>query len=170
MLASLNSLLDFLGRAECKVKSLRCQRQTYLAEEKELSKGEYLRLLAAAKDRPQICLVMQTICATGIRVSELRYFTVDAVRRSEVSVRCKSNIRTILIPGDLKKMLLNYAMKNNIVQGAVFVTRNRKPLDRSYIWAQMKRLCRAAGVDHGKVLPHNLRKLFARTFSCRLYC
>lgn len=164
MLASVNSLLEFLGLAECKVKNLRCQRQTYCAEEKELSKAEYLRLLEASKKQEQLNLVLQTICGTGIRVSELKYFTVEAVRHGEVLVRCKSKIRTILVPRKLKNFLLKYAKKRGISAGAIFVTRSGRPLDRSNIWAQMKRLCVAANVNPSKVFPHNLRKLFARTF------
>lgn len=164
MLASLNSLLDFLGWGDCKVKSLKIQRQTYCAEEKELTKAEYLRLLEASRNQPQLNLIMQTICGTGIRVSELKYFTVETVRRGEIVVSCKSKTRTILLPGKLKKLLLEYAKKNKIQSGAVFVTRNGKPVNRSNIWAQMKRLCENAGVKPSKVFPHNLRKLFARTF------
>ncbi|MBQ8551418.1 MAG: tyrosine-type recombinase/integrase [Clostridia bacterium] len=164
MIASLNSFLDFLGVADCKVKTLRIQKPTYLTEEKELTKDEYKRLLAAAKHKEQLNLVIRTICATGIRVSELKYFTVEAVRNGEVSVKCKSKTRTILVPGDLRKLLLSYAHKHGITDGVIFVTRNRKPLDRSYIWAQMKGLCEGAGVNPSKVFPHNLRKLFARTF------
>lgn len=164
MLASVNSFLTFLGWGDCKVKNLRCQRQTYCTEEKELSKEEYMRLLEASKKQVRLNLVLQTICGTGIRVSELKYFTVEAVQHGEVSVRCKSKIRTILVPGKLKKKLLQYVKKNNITTGPIFVTRSGKPLDRSNIWAQMKRLCEAAGVKSSKVFPHNLRKLFARTF------
>lgn len=164
MLASVNSLLDFLGRGDCKVKNLRCQRRTYCTEDMELTKAEYMRLLEASRRQEQLNLVIQTICGTGIRVSELRYFTVEAIRRGEITVRCKSKTRTILIPGKLKKLLLNYAAKKNIQSGAVFITRNGRPLDRSNIWAQMKGLCKAAGVKPSKVFPHNLRKLFARTF------
>ena len=109
MLASLNSLMDFLDWTDCKVKNLRCQRQTYCAEDKELSKVEYMRLLEAAKGREQLNLVLQTICGTGIRVSELRYFTVEAGSRGEIVVQCKSKTRTILVPGKLKKLLLRYA-------------------------------------------------------------
>ncbi len=166
MLASLNSFLDFLGAADCKVKTLRIQKKTYMAEEKELTKEEYKRLLSAAKSKEQLNLVIRTICATGIRVSELKYFTVDSVRNGEVSVKCKSKTRTILVPGDLRKILLSYANKHGITDGVIFITRGGKPLDRSYIWAQMKGLCKTAGVNPTKVFPHNLRKLFARTFYC----
>jgi integrase len=166
MLASVNSLLDFLGWTDCKVTNLCCQRQTYCAEDKELTKAEYLRLLEASKPREQLYLVIQTICGTGIRVSELKFFTVEAIQRGEVTVRCKSKTRTILVPGKLKKMLLHYAKKRGIRCGTIFITKNGNPLDRSNIWAQMKRLCHAAKINPSKVFPHNLRKLFARTFYC----
>lgn len=164
MLASLNSLLEFLGWEDCRVKSLKLQRQTYCAEDRELTKEEYMRLLDTAGNQPRLKLVLQTICGTGIRVSELKYFTVEAVRRGEIVVQCKGKTRTILLPGKLKKLLLNYAKKEKILSGIIFVTKNGRPLNRSNIWAQMKRLCEAAGVKASKVFPHNLRKLFARTF------
>lgn len=164
MLASLNSFLIFLGLPECRAKSIRQQRQTYCAEDKELSRGEYLRLLEAAKGQPQLRLVMETICATGIRVSELRFFTVEAVRQGEVTVDCKSKTRNIFVPGKLRKLLLKYAGQRGITRGSIFLGRTGKPLDRSAIWAAMKRLCGKAGVKGSKVFPHNLRKLFARTF------
>ena len=164
MLASINSLLDFLGLQNCKVKNIRTQRQTYCAEDKELTKGEYLRLLSASKKNEQLNLVIQTICGTGIRVSELQYFTVEAIRRGEVTVDCKNKTRTILVPGKLKNILLNFAKRRGITTGAIFVTRTGKPLNRSNIWAAMKKLCESACVKASKVFPHNLRKLFARTF------
>ena len=164
MLASLNSLLGFLGWQDCRVKSIRQQKLTYCAEDQELTRPEYLRLLAAAKQKPQLRLVMETICGTGIRVSELRFFTVEAVRRGEVIIRCKGKVRTILVPGKLKKLLLDYAGRRGIRAGTVFLDCRGNPLNRSVIWAQMKALCRAAKVKAGKVFPHNLRKLFARTF------
>ena len=164
MLASVNSFLAFLGWYDCKVKNIRLQRQTYCAEEKELTKAEYFRLLEASKGNKRLNLVLQTICGTGIRVSELRYFTVEAVRHGEVTVNCKSKTRTILIPGKLKKLLLNYARQKHITVGAIFVGKSGKHIDRSSIWRQMKQLCKCAGVKASKVFPHNLRKLFARTF------
>lgn len=164
MLASINSLLDFAGWADCKVKSIRQQRQIYLAEEKEITKAEYMRLLAAANKNLQLQLIMQTICGTGIRVSELRYFTVEAVASGEVNVDCKSKNRRILIPGKLKKLLLAYAKQQKLTAGPIFVNRSGKAMNRSYIWAQMKALCESANVNPSKVFPHNLRKLFARTF------
>ncbi len=164
MLASVNSLLDFLGLSGCKVKNIRIQQQTYCAEDKELTKAEYLRLLEASKKNEQLNLVIQTICGTGIRVSELRYFAVEAVKHGEVTVDCKNKTRTILVPGKLKKLLLNYAKQKHITTGAIFVGKSGRSLDRSNIWRQMKQLCKAAGVKESKVFPHNLRKLFARTF------
>lgn len=164
MLASVNSLLEFLDLPNCKAKNIRTQRQTYCTEDKELTKAEYLRLLAASKKNEQLNLVIQTICGTGIRVSELRYFTVEAIRYGEVTVDCKSKTRTILVPGKLKNILLNYAKRRGITAGAIFVTRAGKTLNRSNIWSSMKKLCETAGVKPSKVFPHNLRKLFARTF------
>lgn len=164
MLASLNSLLIFLGWEGCKVKNLKVQQQTYCPEERELTKSEYRRLLDAAESQPQLRLVMETICGTGIRVSELRHFTVEAVRAGEIKIRNKGKIRTILIPGKLKKKLLAWAGKSGIQSGVIFITKNGRPLDRSNIWSKMKQLCQAAGVKASKVFPHNLRKLFARCF------
>ena len=164
MLASINSLLDFLGLSHCKVKNIRMQHQIFCTEDKELTKAEYLRLLAASKKNEQLNLVIQTICGTGIRVSELRYFTVEAIKHGKVTVDCKNKTRTILVPGKLKNLLLNYAKRHGITAGLIFVTRTGKPLDRSNIWSAMKRLCEFAGVKSSKVFPHNLRKLFARTF------
>ena len=162
MLAGVNCLLEFLGLAELKVKSMRTQKQTYCTE--ELTKGEYLRLLGAAGKNTQLYFVLQTICATGIRVSELRYFTVESLKQGQITVDCKNKTRTILIPGKLKNMLLNFAQSRAIKTGPVFVTKTGRQLDRSNIWSAMKKLCEKAGVKASKVFPHNLRKLFARTF------
>jgi len=164
MISSVNSLLHFLGWDDCKVRLLKMQRQTYCEEEQELTKAEYLRLLKAAQMKPQLKLVLQTICGTGIRVSELQYFTVENVKRGEVIVTCKGKRRVIMIPGKLQNLLLNYAKKQKIYTGTLFLTKRGKPLHRSSIWAQMKALCEAANVNSRKVFPHNLRKLFARTF------
>ena len=164
MLAALNGFLDFLGWHDCKIKVVRTQRKIYCAEEKELTKTEYLRLLAASKNQPQLNLIIQTICATGIRISELQFFTLEAIKRGEVRVRCKNKTRLIFVPGSLRTRLMNFAKQHNVTTGAVFVTRSGKPLDRSNIWTQMKNLCQKAQVNPKKVFPHNLRKLFARTF------
>ncbi len=164
MLASVNAFLEYLDLRKYKVKNIRTQRQTYCSEDKELSKGEYLRLLEASKKNEQLNLVIQTICGTGIRVSELQFFTVEAIRAGQVTVACKNKTRTILVPGKLRKLLLNYVKRKQIVSGTIFVTRSGAPLNRSNIWSAMKKLCEAAGVKASKVFPHNLRKLFARTF------
>lgn len=164
MLAAVNNFLTFCGLTDCRVRLCRMQREIYQRAERELSRAEYLRLLRAAEGDRRLWLLMQTICSTGIRVSELNYFTVEAVRRGEVSVACKNKSRKILLPGKLQKLLLRYARAIGITGGVIFRTRNGKPLDRSNIWAAMKRLCARAKIDPGKVFPHNLRKLFARTF------
>lgn len=163
MLAAVNSLMQFLEWQDCKVKTVRVQRKIYCREEKELTKAEYLRLLDAARDQ-RLNLILQTLCSTGIRVSELKYFTVEAVKQGEVIVRCKNKTRTILIPIQLKKRLLAYAKSKKIKGKQIFITNTGKPVDRSNIWTQMKKLCQEAEVNPEKVFPHNLRKLFARTF------
>ena len=164
MLAGVHNYLDFAEIPECKVKILKVQKETYSTQEKELTMAEYKRLVHAAERNERMKFVIETICATGIRVSELRFFTLEAVKQGEVIVQCKNKIRKIFIPKSLKKLLIKYARKRNIESGPVFITRGKKPLDRSYIWAQMKKLCAAAGINPKKVVPHNLRKLFARTF------
>lgn len=164
MLASVNSLLDFLGLASCKVKNMRLQQQTYCTDNKELTKAEYLQLLKSSQKNKQLNLVLQTLCGTGIRVSELQYFTLEAIQCGEITVSCKSKTRSILIPSKLRNLLLDFAEQNHITYGTIFKGKNGKPLDRSNIWRQMKKLCKDAGVMESKVYPHNLRKLFARTF------
>lgn len=166
MLASINSLFSFLGWHELKVKSLKFQRQVFCSEEKELTKEEYVRLCKTAerKHNVRLSLILQTICATGIRVSELEFITVEAVRRGEATVSLKGKMRSIFIVRDLQKKLLRYIAKQNLSSGAVFVTRTGKPLCRTNIWREMKNLCREAEVNPQKVFPHNLRHLFARVF------
>lgn len=164
MLASINSLLTYLNWADCKVKTVKQQKQTYCSADRELSKAEYMCLLKAAAQKPQLKLIMQTICGTGIRVSELQFFIVEHVHQGKIVINCKGKNRTILIPGKLQKLLLEYAKKEKIRSGAIFLSQNGKPVSRSYIWSQMKKLCLTAGVNPRKVFPHNLRKLFARTF------
>lgn len=163
MLAALNGFLRFTGRQECCVKPLRIQRQLFLEEQKELSRAEYQRLLRAAAGR-RIALVIQTICSTGIRVSELEYITVKAVKEGKSVVHGKNKTRVIFIPGRLQSMLKRHIRRTGIKDGAVFVSRNGKPLNRSNIWRDMKQLCRQADVLPEKVFPHNLRHLFACTF------
>ena len=171
MLAAVNGLLEFLGRGECRVKFLKVQRRLFREADRELTRPEYERLLAAARarGRERLALLMETLCATGIRVSEVRYLTVEAARRGRAEISLKGKIRTILIPGKLCRKLLQFAKKNKTASGEIFLTRNGTSLSRRQIWAELKRLCRHAGVEPSKVFPHNLRHLFATTFyrACR---
>ena len=166
MIAALNSFFRFVGRQDLCVKQFKIQRQAYCPEEKELTRAEYLRLLAAAdqKRNERIKLIIQTICGTGIRVSELRYITVESLNKGEAVVNCKGQTRRIFIVSELKKKLLRYVKEQHIVSGTVFVTKKGVPISRNSIWKQMKSLCEIAGVASSKVFPHNLRHLFARTF------
>jgi len=164
ILSSINSYLDFIGRTDCKVKTIKQQRRVFCAAEKELTKKEYEKLLQAAKNKPRLCLLMQTICATGIRVSEHRFITVEAVQQGYAEVRLKGKHRTVLLPRELCKALLKYAKQKGIKSGSIFVTASGKPLNRCNIWAEMKKLCQTAGVSREKVFPHNLRHLFARIY------
>ncbi len=166
MLASLNSLFSFLGWSDCKVKSLKLQRQIYCSEDKELTKAEYMRLVNTAKRKgnERLNLLLQTICGTGIRVSELQFITIDAIKNGEVIVSCKGKTRSVFIVRDLQKKLLRYAAEQEIRSGAVFITRTGKPMNRTNIWREMKKLCEQANVNPNKVFPHNLRHLFARVF------
>jgi len=166
MLAALNAFLRFVGWNDLCVKQFKVQKEAYCSEEKELSKAEYTALVRTAeqKKNERLSLVVQTICGTGIRVSELQSITVEAVRRGEAVVSCKGKTRKIFIVKALQKKLLRYAVEQGITTGILFVTKNGKPLDRSNIWRQMKELCEEAGVSPEKVFPHNLRHLFARTF------
>jgi len=163
-LSSINSYLKFSGRGDCCVKTIRQQRQTFLSADKELSKQEYSRLLDAAGRDHRLCLLMQTICATGIRVSEHRFITVEAAKRGYAEVRLKGKHRLVLIPAKLCRMLLQYAKRCKIKQGSIFITARGRPLNRCNIWAEMKKLCCTAKVSREKVFPHNLRHLFARTY------
>ncbi len=163
MLIALNCFLRFIGLQDCCVKSLKIQRQIFSREDKELTKAEYQRLVKAAGNT-RISLVIQTICGTGIRVSELQYITAEAVRAGKAVVNCKNKTRVIFIPTSIQKMLQPYMKKSGITAGTVFVTRNGKPLNRRNIWRDMKFLCERAGISPNKVFPHNLRHLFARTF------
>ena len=166
ILASLNSFFDHNGWHEIKLKNLKIQRRIFCQSEKELTKAEYEKLLQAAKDKKneRIYLVMQTICATGIRVSELSYITAEAVKCGQAQVKLKGKIRMIILNKDLCRVLKKYMQEQGITQGCVFVTRNGKPLDRHGIWKAMKDLCESAGVSKEKVFPHALRHLFAKTY------
>ena len=166
MLAALNSFFRAIGRQDCRVRQVRVQYQTYCSEDRELSAQEYAALVRTARQqgRARVALLLQTICATGIRVSELSAITVEAARKGVAVVRCKGKLRRVLLPSRLQSKLLRYARRHRIAYGPVFVTRTGQPLDRSNIWREMKSLCRTAGVDSAKVFPHNLRHLFARSF------
>ena len=166
MLAALNHYLRFLGRLDSCVKPLKIQRRIFCDEEKELTRTEYLRLLQAAKNQKnqRLSLVIQTICGTGIRVSELRFITVEAVQAGKAVVSCKNKTRVIFIPAPLQKLLTAYYKNSGLKDGTIFLSKNGKPLDRSNIWREMKSLCAQAGVSPHKVFPHNLRHLFARSF------
>ncbi len=166
MLASINSLFSFLGWHELRVKSLKLQQQVFCPEEKELTKAEYARLCRTAerKHNERLNLILQTICGTGIRVSELQFITVEGVKHGEAVVNCKAKTRSVFIVKELKQKLLRYAAEQNIKSGMIFVTRTGKPISRTNIWREMKALCEEANVNPQKVFPHNLRHLFARVF------
>lgn len=166
MLAALNGLFRFLGWDDCRVRFLKVQRRLFRESNKELSREEYSLLLATARSmgRERLELLMETICATGIRVSEVQFITVEAIQRGRAEVALKGKIRTILIPNKLSRKLMKYARKQKIVSGEIFLTRNGKEISRRQIWAEMKALCKKAGVAPTKVFPHNLRHLFATVF------
>ena len=166
MLSALNGLFRFLGWEECRVKFLKVQRRLFREERRDLNRSEYNRLLEAAQTlgRDRLALLMETICGTGIRVSEVRYITVEAARDGKTEIALKGKNRTILLPGKLCRKLLKYAKGQKIASGEIFLTRSGKALSRRQIWAEMKRLCRHTGVEPSKVFPHNLRHLFATAF------
>ena len=166
MLAAVNAFFRFLGFYELCVKQYKIQKSAFCSEEKELTKAEYIRLIEAAKKKgnERLNLIIQTICGSGIRVSELQYITVEAVKHGEAFVNCKGKNRRIFIVAELRKKLLSYIKTQNIKSDAVFVTKNGKPVSRHNIWRDMKALCKDADVSPSKVFPHNLRHLFARTF------
>ena len=166
MLSAVNHLLKFLGREDCKIKFLRVQRKAFREQNRELTRAEYQRLLdtASAEGQERLGLLMETICSTGIRVSEVQYITVEAAQQGRAEVSLKGKIRSILLPVKLCRKLLKYAKKNKTASGEIFLTRNGKPISRKQIWREMKALCKKAGVESSKVFPHNLRHLFATTF------
>ena len=166
ILSSLNALFVYMNWYELRVKTLKIQRKIFADKEKELTKSEYEKLLMAARNKrnERLYYLMQTIGSTGIRISELKYITCDAVTAGQATINCKGKIRQVFLPKQLCKMLMGYIKANNIKSGSVFVTRNGKPLNRSNIWTDMKKLCKSAGVSTDKVFPHNLRHLFARTY------
>ena len=166
MLAAINSLFQFLGWYECRVKAIRLAPEIYRPEEKELTQKEYERLVQTAtkQGKEQIAMILQTICGTGIRIGELQFITVEAVKRGEARVNCKGKIRKVFIVSELKVLLQTYIKKHQIHSGAVFITRTGHPVNRTSVWRSMKQLCKDAKVNPSKVFPHNLRHLFARVF------
>ena len=166
MLAAVNKFFTCMGREDCKVKYLKLQRQMFRKSEKDLSKEEYQRLVQAAHEKGDLRmeLILETICATGIRVGELKYITVEAVRAGVAEIALKGKIRTILLPRRLCRKLQKYAKQQKIASGKLFLTQDGLPVSRQSIWTRMKALCETAGVERSKVFPHNLRSLFARSF------
>ena len=166
MLAAVNKFFTCMGREDCKVKYLKLQRQMFRKSEKDLSKEEYQRLVQAAHEKGDLRmeLILETICATGIRVGELKYITVETVRAGVAEIALKGKIRTILLPHRLCRKLQKYAKQQKIASGKLFLTQDGLPVSRQSIWTRMKALCEAAGVERSKVFPHNLRSLFARSF------
>ena len=171
MLSAVNSFLRFAGWEDCRVKFLRVQRRTFREESRELTRSDYQRLLDTARDlgRTRLGLLIETICSTGIRVSEVSYITVEAAQAGRTEIRLKGKIRTILLPSKLCRKLLKYARKQKTASGEIFLTRSGAPVSRRQIWREMKALCKEAGVEASKVFPHNLRHLFATAFyrACR---
>ena len=166
MLASLNSFLRFMGWQDCCVRHFKLQRKTYCSEKEELTQEEYRALVKAVKNKKnmRLSLLIHTICGTGIRVSEVSFITVEAVKNGEATVSCKGKTGTVFIVSALRKKLLRYAKERGIHTGMIFITKNGKAMNRSNIWREMKALCKQAGVPTDKGFPHNLRHLFARTF------
>lgn len=166
MISSLNGFFAYMGWEECSLKFLKIQRRIFRDQDRELSRKEYGRLLETAEKTGNIrlALLLETICATGIRVSEVKYITVETVRQNRADISLKGKIRTILLPGKLCKKLREYAKRKKITSGEIFVTKNGKSMCRRQIWGEMKKLCKESGVNSNKVFPHNLRHLFARTY------
>lgn len=166
MLASLHAFFRFAGWPECRVRYLRIQRRMFRDSSRELTREEYLRLVAAARNqgRERLALLLETMAATGIRVSEVRYITKEAAQRGRSVIQAKGKLRTILLPEKLCRKLLKYAKKKKIASGKIFLTRSGAALSRKQIWTEMKSLCRQAGVKPSRVFPHNLRHLFATAF------
>lgn len=171
MVAAANQFFAFQGWEDCKIKALRLQRKLFRDDRRELTREEYERLLTAAHSlgRERLALLLETICSTGIRVSEVKYITVEAARAGKAEIALKGKLRTILLPGKLCRKLKKYARAQKTASGEIFLTRSGKSLSRRQIWAELKRLCKYAGVEPSKVFPHNLRHLFATTFykACR---
>lgn len=165
-LAALNSLFCYLGWVDCRARFLKIQRRMFRDSSRDLTRMDYEKLISHARalGRERLALLMETICATGIRVSEVRYITVETVRQGRANISMKGKLRVILIPRKLCRKLLQYAKKQKNVSGEIFLTVNGKSLSRRQIWAEMKCICKYAGVEQSKVFPHNLRHLFATVY------
>lgn len=165
-LAAANSFFEYMGWQELRVKTFRIQKNAFTPDNKNLTKQEYKKLVRTAERKGQgrLSLILETICATGIRISELSEITVSCVKKGTADIYCKGKVRRILIPRELQKKILYYIQKNNLQQGAVFRTSSGNAVDRSNIWKEMKALCEEAEVEKEKVFPHNLRHLFAKSF------
>ena len=166
MIAALNGFFRHIERDDCRLHFLKIQRKLFREKSKELTRAEYERLIKAAYStgKERLALLMETICASGIRVSEIKYITVEAARNGKAEISLKGKIRNILLPKKLCRKLLQYAKKQKIAAGEIFLTSNGKSMSRGQIWAEMKKICKKAGVEHTKVFPHNLRHLFATVF------
>ena len=166
ILSSLNMFFEYADWHKMKVKTLKTQRMIFADKSKELTKTEYEKLLTAAKDRKneKLYYLIQTIASTGLRVSEIKFITFEAIKRRQAIINCKGKIRQVFLPKKLCIILQKYASKQGIKSGSIFVTRTGTPLDRSNIWRMLKELCESAGVSKEKVFPHNFRHLFARTY------
>lgn len=166
MLASIHAFYKFAGWENCRVCFLRVQRQMFREQKKELTKNEYMKLVETARTqkKERLAMLIETICATGIRVSEVKYLTVESLKQGQAVISLKGKIRTILLPDKLIRKLKQYVKKKKIRAGEIFITRNGNSMSRKQIWAEMKDLCDKAGIEKTKVFPHNLRHLFARVF------
>lgn len=165
-LTAVNSFLTFYGKTECHVRLLKIQKRIFTDQSRELTKAEYIRLVEAARHdkKERLALIMETICGTGIRISELQNITVESLLSGYASISCKGKERVILIPVKLKEKLGEYCVRHEVPSGSIFITRSGKPIDRSNVWTEMNKLCEKAQISHGKVFPHNMRHLFARTY------
>lgn len=165
-LVAANRLFEYLGWYDLRVRTYKIQKEVFVPESRDLSREEYKRLVRAAlkKGKKRLAMILQTICATGMRISELSGVTMESVAEGVVEIYCKGKQRVILLPGKLRKKLIRYIKENRISEGIVFRTSGGKAVDRSNIWKEMKMLSKEAGVQEGKVYLHNLRHLFAKEF------
>lgn len=165
-ISSLNSFFSYCNKSELKIKTVRCQRKIFISEQKNLTRDEYEHLIEIAEkeNSRRLSLIMQTICATGIRISELKFVTVEAICLGQAEINCKGKQRLVILPKKLCAILREFANKTGVKSGSIFISRNGNPLDRSNVWSEMKNLCKKAGIPPEKVFPHNLRHLFARTY------